>query len=110
MNDSLALALASLPHGPEFRFIDQLLELNPGIAGRGEFTVKSDATYLRGHFPGEPLMPGVLMIEALAQLAGTIAQSDPKIKKLPNLKLTALRSVKILGTATPGQRLVLEAT
>jgi 3-hydroxymyristoyl/3-hydroxydecanoyl-(acyl carrier protein) dehydratase len=55
------------------------------------------------------MMPGVLLVEAVAQLAGTVAQSDPAIAPLPGLKLTALRGVKILGSARPGQLIQLEA-
>jgi 3-hydroxyacyl-[acyl-carrier-protein] dehydratase len=102
MND-LVTALKLLPHGVEFRFIDRLTKLNPGQSGEGEFTVHGDESFLRGHFPGEPLFPGVLLVEAAAQLAGIIAQSDPKIPPLKNLKLTALRNVKIPGTAKPGE-------
>jgi len=108
MSDPLQIALASLPHGPEFRFLDRLVALDPGVSGIGEYTVKGDEYFLRGHFPGSPLMPGVLMIEAVAQLAGVVAQSDPKIGALENLRLTALRGVKILGSAIPGQILKLE--
>ena len=64
---------------------------------------------MRGHFPGEPIFPGVLLIEAAAQLAGVVAQSDPKIPPLAGLKLTALRNVKILGTARPGESIQFEA-
>ena len=109
MSDPLQIGLGSLPHGAEFRFLDRLITLDPGISGIGEYTVKGDEYFLRGHFPGAPLMPGVLMIEAVAQLAGVVAQSDPKIRPLENLRLTALRGVKILGSAKPGQVLRLEA-
>lgn len=102
-------ALAHLPHGPEFRFIDRLTALDPGKFGAGEYTVRGDETFLRGHFPGEPLLPGVLLIEAAAQLAGTVAQSDPQIPPLRGLKLTAVRGAKILGTAKPGETVALEA-
>jgi 3-hydroxyacyl-[acyl-carrier-protein] dehydratase len=108
-NDSLQSALRSLPHGPEFRFVDRLLELDPGRSGVGEYRVRGDEPFLRGHFPGDPLMPGVLLVEAAAQLAGVVAQSDPAIPPLAGLKLTALRAVKILGTARPGETLRLEA-
>jgi len=101
--------LASLPHGPEFRFVDRLIELEPGKAGIGEYKVRGDEMFLRGHFPGQPLFPGVLLVEAAAQLAGTVAQCDPSIPPLPGLKLTALRSVKITGTAKPGEVIRLEA-
>jgi 3-hydroxymyristoyl/3-hydroxydecanoyl-(acyl carrier protein) dehydratase len=105
----LQRALKLLPHGAEFRFIDQLTKLNPGENGAGEYTVRGDEAFLRGHFPGEPIFPGVLLVEAAAQLAGVVAQSDPKIAPLDSLKLTALRTVKILGTARPGEIIRLEA-
>jgi 3-hydroxyacyl-[acyl-carrier-protein] dehydratase len=55
-------------------------------------------------------MPGVLLVEAAAQLAGTVAQSDPAVMPLKNLKLTAIRGAKILGAAIPGETIQLEAT
>jgi len=110
MDDAqLQAALALLPHGAEFRFVDRLLELDPGKSGVGEYRVRGDETFLRGHFPGEPLMPGVLLVEAAAQLAGVVAQSDPTIPALPGLKLTALRNVKMLGSARPGETIRIEA-
>ena len=108
-NDRLSDALRLLPHGPEFRFLDRLLALDPGKHGVGEYTVRGDEPFLRGHFPGQPVLPGVLLVEAAAQLAGTVAQSDPRIPPLPGLKLTALRGAKILGAATPGEAVRLEA-
>jgi 3-hydroxyacyl-[acyl-carrier-protein] dehydratase len=108
-DESLQLALVSLPHGRDFRFIDRLTALDPGKNGRGEYTVRGDEPFLRGHFPGEPLFPGVLLVEAAAQLAGVVAQSDPAIPPLAGLKLTALRNVKIFGTARPGEIIQLEA-
>ena len=109
MSEQLATALKQLPHGPEFRFVDRLVSLEPGQSGVGEFALRGDEVFLRGHFPGQPLLPGVLLVEAVAQLAGVIAQSDPRIPPLAGLKLTALRGVKILGTAQPGEVIRLEA-
>ena len=107
--DKLRKALRSLPHGPEFRFVDRLLSLNPGKEGVGEYLVRGDEPWLRGHLPGEPLLPGVLLVEAAAQLAGVVAQNDPVIPPIPSLKLTALRTVKILGSARPGETVRLQA-
>lgn len=109
MNDVERKALASLPHGPEFRFLDRLLHLELGKAGTGEYQARGDEPFLRGHFPGQPIVPGVLLVEAAAQLAGVVAQSDPVIPPLAGLKLTALRAVKILGTAKPGETVKLHA-
>jgi 3-hydroxyacyl-[acyl-carrier-protein] dehydratase len=103
-------ALQRLPHGAEFRFLDHLLNLDPGKSGVGEYKVRGDEPFLRGHFPHAPIFPGVLLVEATAQLAGVVAQSDPSSEPLKEMKLTALRNVKILGTAKPGETLRLEAT
>jgi 3-hydroxyacyl-[acyl-carrier-protein] dehydratase len=105
----LQRALNLLPHGAEFRFLDRLVRLNPGQSGEGEYKIRGDEFFLRGHFPGEPIFPGVLLVEAAAQLAGVVAQSDPNIPPLKNLKLTAMRNVKILGAAKPGEIILLEA-
>ena len=109
MNETLGRALESLPHGAEFRFVDRLLALDPGTTGAGEYQLRGDEPFLRGHFPDQPLMPGVLLLEAAAQLAGVVAQSDPKVPPMPGLKLTAIRGAKILGTARPGEVIRLEA-
>lgn len=109
MNPIEKKALGALPHGPEFRFLDRLLSLDPGKTGRGEYLVRGDEPFLRGHFPGQPIFPGVLLIEAAAQLAGTVAQSDPQFTPLAGMKLTALRNAKILGTAAPGELIQLQA-
>lgn len=106
----LVQALSALPHGPEFRFIDEVTELVPGVSAQAVWKLKADAEYLRGHFPGAPLMPGVLMIEALAQLGGILMQTRPGEAPLKNLRLTAVRQVKILGSITPGQSIHLTAT
>ena len=55
-------------------------------------------------------MPGVLLCEAVAQLAGVAAQSDPQIPPLKNMRLTAIRAAKILGTAKPGETMTLQTT
>ena len=105
----LSHALAALPHGPSFKFIDKLTALIPGQSGIATYTVRGDEAFLAGHFPGQPLMPGVILIEALAQLGGVVAQSDPAIPVLFDLKLTAVRGAKITGSAVPGEILTIRA-
>jgi 3-hydroxyacyl-[acyl-carrier-protein] dehydratase len=109
VDPALTSALSQLPHGPEFRFLDRVLSLAPGKSGAGEYQVRGTEPFLRGHFPGQPLFPGVLLVEAAAQLAGVVAQSDPQIGPLGGLKLTGLRAIKLTGSARPGDVIRLEA-
>lgn len=109
MSSDFEAALENLPHGTEFRFIDRLRTLEAGKEGEGEYLIRGTETFLAGHFPGEPMFPGVLLVEAGAQLAGVVAQCDPVISPLKNLKLTAIRAAKILGTAGPGELLNISA-
>lgn len=102
--------LSALPHGPAFRFVDEVTSLEPGRCATGCYRVRGDEAFLAGHFPGAPMMPGVLLIEAVAQLAGIVAQSDPVIPPLADLRLTAVRAAKITGTATPGELLELSVS
>lgn len=108
--DMLQFVMKSLPHGPEFRFVDRMVSLTPAKQGVGEYRVRGDEYYLRGHLPGEPILPGVLLVEAGAQVAGMVAQEDPFHPTWPRMKLSALRAVKILGSAKPGDTLRIEAT
>ncbi len=108
MNEIESSALEALPHGPEFRFLDRITSLIPGKSGAAEFILKGTEAFLTGHFPDEPMMPGVLMVEAIAQLAGAVAQSDPNHALLPGLKLTAIRGAKINGTARPLETILYE--
>jgi 3-hydroxyacyl-[acyl-carrier-protein] dehydratase len=101
--------LKSLPHGPEFRFVDSITALDPGKSATGVYRLRGDEAFLAGHFPGQPILPAVIMVEAIAQMAGIALQSDPAIPPLADLRLTAIRNVKILGTATPGETVEIEA-
>jgi 3-hydroxyacyl-[acyl-carrier-protein] dehydratase len=105
----LVQALSALPHGPSFRFIDELVEVQPGVSATARWQLKGDEAFLEGHFPGNPMLPGVIMIEALAQLGGILAQSDRGDQPLKNVRLTAVRQFKILGSIPPGQTLMIQA-
>ena len=110
MDANAHAALAALPHGPTFRFVDALTHFEPGRSGRGTWHVRGDEAFLTGHFPDQPLVPGVILIEALAQLGGVVAQSDPAVPPLADLRLTAVRQAKITGTAEPGETVEIAAT
>lgn len=68
----LMAALASLPHRAPFRFVSDLRVLEAGVRGEGVWTVSGTEDFFAGHFPGDPIVPGVLLSEALAQLAGLV--------------------------------------
>ncbi|MES2996549.1 MAG: 3-hydroxyacyl-ACP dehydratase FabZ family protein [Verrucomicrobiota bacterium] len=104
------MSLSSLPHGPSFRFIDRVISLDPGRSGTAEYHIRGDESFLPGHFPGNPILPGVILIEMIAQLGGIVAQSDETIPPLSNLRLTAVSAAKILGAAVPGETLTITAT
>lgn len=89
--------------------MDELVELEPGHRGKAHYTLPATADFLAGHFPGRPMLPAVLMVEAIAQLAGVVAQSDPAIPPLADVRLTAIRGVKIFGSAEPGDTIEIEA-
>jgi 3-hydroxyacyl-[acyl-carrier-protein] dehydratase len=62
--------LSRLPHQPPFRFVSRIAELREGESAQGEWAVTGTEAFFAGHFPGQPLVPGVLIAEALAQLSG----------------------------------------
>ena len=67
--------LAQLPHGESFRFVDRVVSIDPGVEGHGVWDVTGDESFFAGHFPGNPIVPGVLIGEALAQMAGLVAMT-----------------------------------
>jgi 3-hydroxyacyl-[acyl-carrier-protein] dehydratase len=69
--------LKYLPHGEPFRFVSALLERKPGESAIGEWKLSGDEAFFKGHFPGRPLVPGVLIAEALAQISGLVAAERP---------------------------------
>ena len=105
-----ASALQALPHGPSFRFVDELTSLVPGREASAVYQVRGDEAFLAGHFPGQPMMPGVILIEAIAQLGGVVVQTDPEHPAMADLRLTGIRAAKILGAAVPGDVLEIRAT
>ena len=109
MNPDLQAALRALPHGPSFRFVDTLTSLLPGREATAIYQVRGDEVFLDGPFPGQPMMPGVILIEASAQLGGVVTQTDPDHPAMTDLRLTGVRAAKILGAAVPGNLLEVRA-
>ena len=92
-----------LPHRAPFVFVDEVTELIGGERARGEKTFNPDDPIFVGHFPGDPLVPGVILTEALAQVAG-IAGGQGK-----RFLLSAIRAMKFPEAARPGERIILTA-
>ena len=73
-----------IPHRPPFLFVDELVELVPGVSAKGRWHLTGDEDFFAGHFPGRPTLPGVLMVEAIAQLGAVAVLRDERFAgKLP---------------------------
>lgn len=101
-------ALDRLPHGPTFRFISRVIDLTPGRAGAAVWDVTGDEPYFSGHFPGNPVLPGVLLAEALAQLAGLVGFADAG-PLAASVRLAHV-DVKFPAAARPPASIMLGAT
>ncbi len=105
MTDSDAL-VALLPHRPPFRFVDAVDELEPGATVRARYRVTGDEPFLAGHFPGNPVFPGVLQLEALAQTGAIAVLADARYAgKLP--LFGGVEEVRFRRLVVPGDEMVL---
>jgi 3-hydroxyacyl-[acyl-carrier-protein] dehydratase len=104
-----------LPHRPPFLFVDRVIELVPEKSIVAEREIKADEFYFKGHFPGMPIMPGVLITDALAQTSGLLwGLSKKKSAIAPSLKpewfYLAAADMKFVNPAFPGNTLRLMAS
>ncbi len=71
---------ALIPHRDPFLLIDRVLELEPGLRAVAEHAFTGDEWYLKGHFPGNPIVPGVILVESSAQTAVVMAMALPEYR------------------------------
>lgn len=98
-----------IPHRPPFLLIDRILELEEGARAVGLKQVTMNEPFFQGHFPGQPIMPGVLQIEALAQVGAVALLSQPQNKGKIAL-FARIDGVRFRKPVTPGDSLRLEVT
>jgi 3-hydroxyacyl-[acyl-carrier-protein] dehydratase len=98
-----------LPHRPPFVFVRELIKCEPGVSAEASTFFSASDPMFAGHFPDNPLVPGVILTEALAQTAGIAAASGyPKDAK-PLFLLSAIRTMKFLRAVRPEEPIDLRA-
>jgi 3-hydroxyacyl-[acyl-carrier-protein] dehydratase len=100
---------AILPHREPFLLIDEVLELEPGERVVARKRVRGDEWYLRGHFPGRPVMPGVLIVEAMAQTGAVAVLSEAENRGRIAL-FAGIDDTRFKRIVEPGDELELECT
>lgn len=126
VNLDISVIMTMLPHRYPFLLLDRVIELEPGKSAVGIKNVTVNEPYFQGHFPGEPIVPGVLLLESLAQLTAVLygAEALPEDTDWNHLSsdsfdgidlagkvgyLAEIRNVKYKALVKPGDQLELHA-
>lgn len=100
-----------LPHRYPFLLVDRVLECEPGVRLLGLKNVSFNEPFFQGHFPHQPIFPGVLIMEALAQATALLAaQSDASLGKGMTYYLAGMDNARFKRPVVPGDQLMLEVT
>lgn len=98
-----------LPHRDPFLFVSEVTSVEPGRSATGAWHLTGDEGFFQGHFPGRPTLPGVLMVESLAQLGGIAVLADERYAhKLP--LFGGIERARFRRQVVPGETLQLEVT
>ena len=98
-----------LPHRAPFLFVDELTAMTPGVSAEGYWQLTGDEWFFSGHFPGRPTLPGVLMIESIAQLGAATILCDERFAGKLAL-FGGVDGVRFRRQVLPGDRLELYVT
>ena len=101
--------LRSLPHAFPFRMIDRILNIEKGKRATALKNVSMDEPYFLGHFPREPMMPGVLILEAMAQTGGLAFESSSEKGEKGMPVLASVEEFRVRKRVIPGDQLIIEA-
>ncbi|MDR3639774.1 MAG: 3-hydroxyacyl-ACP dehydratase FabZ [Humidesulfovibrio sp.] len=111
MSLNIQQIMEMLPHRYPFLLVDRVLELEAGVRIKAYKNVTMNENFFQGHFPGQPIMPGVLIMEALAQAGGIFVVQSLDIVSGEKLFLfTGIEEVKFRRPVVPGDQLMLEAS
>ncbi len=99
---------AILPHRYPFLLVDRVVAFDSGRRAVGLKNVTVNDPYFQGHFPGRPVFPGVLIVEALAQLGGVLAIRSSSVEGSPIVYLTGIDKAKFRKPVIPGDQIRLE--
>ncbi len=96
-----------IPHRPPFLLLTQVDEVEPAVSAKGIWRLSGEEYFFQGHFPGNPVVPGVLMIESLAQLGAVMLLSHPDYKG-KTAYFGRCESARFFRKVLPGDTLSLE--
>jgi 3-hydroxyacyl-[acyl-carrier-protein] dehydratase len=98
-----------IPHRAPFLLVSEIVDLVPAVSARGRWRLTGEEEFFAGHFPGNPVLPGVLMVESLAQLAAAVVLADERYQdRLP--LFGGIDRARFRRQVAPGDTLDLEVT